>query len=193
MVRGTIDGARLRHEPDVIRRPKKYKPALWKSLPRYQSQSTDSADFAKPQTNSALSSTTTPTTIPTTESKSGLPANGWRKPLPGSFAGGSRKKRLRPRSKRYESKMKVYRVEVAAWLALPANQFCLVAKLLGWGRIRADQNHHRRGRNGSLLMDKRFWTPVSFRGHDWIGNNIAAARKLGLICEKGLWNTPDRT
>ncbi len=56
--------------------------------------------------------------------------------------------------------------------------------------IRATQVHHTRGRIGRLLLDERFWVAVSAAGHEWIHRNIEAARQLGLICERGLWNTP---
>ena len=64
---------------------------------------------------------------------------------------------------------------------------------------RANQNHHQRGRLGPLLMDKRFWIPVSGKGHRWINAHPAAARKrfafltdgrnLTLLCQIGEWNT----
>ena len=67
---------------------------------------------------------------------------------------------------------------------------------------RANQNHHQRGRLGPLLMDKRFWIPVSGKGHRWINANPQLAREqiafltdgrhLTLLCEVGEWNTPPK-
>lgn len=53
--------------------------------------------------------------------------------------------------------------------------------------IRATQVHHYRGRAGKLLLDQRFWLGMSADKHTWAHNNIAEARKLGLICPKGEW------
>lgn len=58
---------------------------------------------------------------------------------------------------------------------------------------RSTQIHHSRGRLGALLLDERFWIPVSQTGHNWIHANIAMARKvrwngIPLICKKGWWN-----
>jgi hypothetical protein len=56
--------------------------------------------------------------------------------------------------------------------------------------MRSEDIHHLRGRAGSLLLDTSLWLAVSRRGHDWIHANPEAARRRGLLCEKGLWNTP---
>lgn len=53
--------------------------------------------------------------------------------------------------------------------------------------------HHRRGRVGPLLTDLRHLLATCKKCHDWIHKHIEEARTLGYICEKGLWNTPDRT
>lgn len=55
-------------------------------------------------------------------------------------------------------------------------------------RIRSEEIHHVRGRIGRLLNDQRFWLAVSTAGHNWIHNNMDAARGLGLLCQKGQWN-----
>lgn len=49
--------------------------------------------------------------------------------------------------------------------------------------------HHSRGRLGPLLLDETFWIPVCGECHDYIHNNIAVARALGLICAAGQWNS----
>ena len=53
--------------------------------------------------------------------------------------------------------------------------------------------HHRRGRVGPLLTDLRHLLATCSKCHDWIHEHVEEARTLGYICEKGLWNTPDRT
>lgn len=53
--------------------------------------------------------------------------------------------------------------------------------------------HHTRGRAGSLLLDWRYWRPVCRYCHDWIAQHPDAARAEGMLCERGLWNVPDRT
>lgn len=58
--------------------------------------------------------------------------------------------------------------------------------------IRSEQVHHRRGRIGRLLLMEEWWSAVSAVGHDWINRNPEAARKLGLLCQKGEWNTVPR-
>ena len=52
------------------------------------------------------------------------------------------------------------------------------------------QNHHKRGRLGALLMDKRFWIPVSARGHRKIHDAPDWARANGLLAHIGEWNMP---
>lgn len=57
----------------------------------------------------------------------------------------------------------------------------------------ATEVHHVRGRAGELLLDTRHWLAVSAPGHRWIHSNPDAARSKGYLCEKGLWNKPDKT
>ena len=49
--------------------------------------------------------------------------------------------------------------------------------------------HHSRGRMGNLLNEMKHWIPLCFRCHRWVHDHIAESRKMGLICEKGLWNS----
>ena len=60
-------------------------------------------------------------------------------------------------------------------------------------RRSADEVHHSRGRAGDLLLDWRHWRAVCRRHHNWIGDHPAEARAFGLLCQPGLWNTPDKT
>lgn len=48
--------------------------------------------------------------------------------------------------------------------------------------------HHSRGRQGILLILVKYWKPLCWKHHNWVHANIELARKLKLICKKGLWN-----
>jgi hypothetical protein len=100
---------------------------------------------------------------------------------------------------------RLYNKRVKEWLLDPKNRWCLVsiamldapkdARLLGWRfkkPIRATQCHHSRGRIGKLLLMEEFWKPVSWHGHELINHYPELARRLGLLCEKGQWNTVPR-
>lgn len=50
--------------------------------------------------------------------------------------------------------------------------------------------HHSRGRAGSLFLDERFWKALCRDHHNWVGENMDAAREMGLLCPKGKWNSP---
>ncbi|TXH10456.1 MAG: hypothetical protein E6R03_15415 [Hyphomicrobiaceae bacterium] len=70
----------------------------------------------------------------------------------------------------------------------------MYSKCAVFGDLRSNEIHHTRGRIGRLLNDERFWVPVSRKGHEWINNNPAEARKrtwhgLPLLCAVGQWNT----
>lgn len=57
----------------------------------------------------------------------------------------------------------------------------------------AKQVHHSRGRLGPLLLDQRFWIPVSMAGHNWIDSHREEARQrdwrgVKLLCARGNWN-----
>lgn len=47
--------------------------------------------------------------------------------------------------------------------------------------------HHLRGRCSDLLLNEKFWLPVSADGHRWIHNHPNEARKRGLLCQVGEW------
>ena len=40
--------------------------------------------------------------------------------------------------------------------------------------------HHKRGRDGLLLFNSKYWIPVCRECHNWIRDNTAKARELGL-------------
>lgn len=98
---------------------------------------------------------------------------------------------IRRQSVKRRAESTKYRTTVKVWLAEPANSFCAVAKALNWRRMKATQCHHKFGRRGVLLLDKRGWVPVSMTGHEWINSNPARARELGLVCQLGQWNDPN--
>jgi len=58
---------------------------------------------------------------------------------------------------------RIYLRRVREWLEIPGNEYCRVYRSLP-----ASQCHHVRGRNNTLLLDERFWLPVSDLGHRWI-------------------------
>lgn len=62
-----------------------------------------------------------------------------------------------------------------------------------WTGINEITIHHSRGRIGSLLCDARHFVAVCLTCHRAIGEKPEWARSVGLLCQKGLWNTPDRT
>lgn len=114
----------------------------------------------------------------------------------------ARSRRIRHVSKRRQKVTKEYRDAARAFVIAEgkAGKTCPVVgaipelrngKKYGWAiSNRLTENHHSRGRLGSLLMDKRFWIALSKAGHRWIHANIAEARRHGWICEKGDWNKP---
>lgn len=45
----------------------------------------------------------------------------------------------------------------------------------------ADDTHHKKGRDGLLLFDVRYFLSVCRPAHNWIGDHPAEAKKLGLL------------
>ena len=75
-----------------------------------------------------------------------------------------------------------YRARVKEWLI---GKRCAV---FPW--LMAVQCHHQRGRRHALLLDERFWIPVSFEGHKFIHEiSPEEARSRGWLCKIGQWNT----
>jgi hypothetical protein len=114
-------------------------------------------------------------------------------------------KRVAPVSKRRQAVTAEYRREARAFVraAVARGETCRVVAAIpelrdgmkyGWP-VKRDLNevHHTRGRAGSLLMDQRFWIPLSKAGHRWVHENMAEARAREWICEAGLWNKPERS
>ena len=119
---------------------------------------------------------------------------GWRCILP------KPRKRIRPISKAGRARQAEYKKVRQDWLMARAEHIsddmyvlCDAPACKEWQLIDEITIHHTRGRVGSLLCDTRHWRALCLKCHRDVGNNPAWARQVGLLCEKGLWNTPDRT
>src|SRR2546430_15833156 len=93
---------------------------------------------------------------------------------------------LNPMSARRRAERRLYLKAKVRFLAL--NRWC------AWGLAQepprhfvATQVHHTRGRSGALYLDERFFVAVSAAGHRWGHDHPEAARKLNLLCARGLW------
>jgi hypothetical protein len=74
--------------------------------------------------------------------------------------------------------------ECQAWLRQPWD-----------GKLRCtrlNEVHHKRGRRGDLLMDKRHWLCLSKWGHRLVHAFPKVARDFGWLCEAGQYNSPDK-
>src|SRR2546422_7465963 len=85
------------------------------------------------------------------------------------------------------------RLERRTYLKAKA-RFLLLHRWCAWGLAKepprhyvATQLHHLRGRAGKLYLDERFFVAVSAAGHRNIHDQPELARKLGLLCARGLW------
>ena len=99
------------------------------------------------------------------------------------------RKPIRRRSAKMRGLMDIYRERKAAYLK--KHPWCAVVPHDGRQRNRATEIHHTRGRAGTLLLDERYWLPVSASGHDFIHANPKLARELGYLCQPGEWNKTD--
>lgn len=109
----------------------------------------------------------------------------------GSKSKASFRRTLKPISAKLASARSAYAKRVKTWLLEPTNRWCLVMKKLRQPVSRATQCHHKHGRQGALLMDERYWLPVSAEGHRWIDANRRQAQELDLL-GRGPWNTAPR-
>lgn len=100
-------------------------------------------------------------------------------------------KRINPVSKRQQQRFREYRKVRKEFLR--EHPVCECCRVINLNPIlhRATEIHHVRGRIGSLLCDTRFFKATCFQAHHWIGHHPQEARKLGLLCELGKWNTPE--
>lgn len=56
---------------------------------------------------------------------------------------------------------------------------------------RATEIHHTHGRMGKLLNYEPLWALLCKDCHRFVHEHPNAARTLGLMCEKGLWNSQE--
>jgi len=92
---------------------------------------------------------------------------------------------LRARSKLRSGQMRIYLHRRLVFLALHPRCVVFPSKP-------ATDIHHARGRAGTLLLDERFWLPVSRAAHRWIDDHPLQARRAGWLCAAGEWNRPPR-
>ena len=78
------------------------------------------------------------------------------------------------------------REQLKAYMAVRAEYMAANPMCCNCGK-RASDIHHRRGKIGGLLTDTRFFSSVCRKCHDFIHDNPAKARELGLLCEYGKW------
>lgn len=125
-----------------------------------------------------------------------------------SRSGASHKARRRwgisSQSKHRQKRTAEYSVKAKAFVAaaVARGERCAVVAVVpglrdgrkyGWSvSDKLVEVHHTRGRLGPLLMDERFWMPISKAGHRWVHANVEQARRHGWLCEPGKWNTPDK-
>lgn len=102
-----------------------------------------------------------------------------------------RRSRIAPVSKRNRGRRAEYKRRARQFILRQAatNPVCPVALAILKRKLLIEDVHHMRGRNGSLLLDERFWLAVSRAGHDWIHTNLAEADRLGFIDLQN-WNKP---
>lgn len=105
-----------------------------------------------------------------------------------SYAGkvakpGQKPKRVRKR-KKMTSLLDQYAKRRPIWLRLKGRCDRCFAR----DTQRRLQVHHIRGRLGQLLVDERFWACLCNKCHQWVHANPDAARKAGLLAERGQWN-----
>jgi hypothetical protein len=99
----------------------------------------------------------------------------------------SQKIAFRKKSKKLSINEKIYKARRIVFLSKPENKVCRV-----FPHLPVTEIHHIKGRQGFadqyaidndliLLLDERYWLPVSRKGHEWIHKNDAEARKKGWL------------
>ncbi len=94
------------------------------------------------------------------------------------------RRRIAAATPQMQARRRRYLKQRDAWLSLPENKLCGCCKVR-----KASECHHSRGRRGDLLLAERFWIAVCSDCHQWIHNNMAEARRMGMLCEVGQWDT----
>jgi hypothetical protein len=67
----------------------------------------------------------------------------------------------------------IYKSERIKFLMLPENKICPITKK------EATTIHHKKGRLGSLYLDKTFWVALSMEGHEFVEKNPEWAKENG--------------
>jgi hypothetical protein len=98
----------------------------------------------------------------------------------------TRKRPVRKMSKAMAAKLREYRLQKLAYLVAARCRHVLCPVFPEQPVVDV---HHTRGRSGRLLLMEEFWIAVSRRGHRWIHDHPAEARRAGLLCALGEWNT----
>ena len=100
---------------------------------------------------------------------------------------------IRAQSKARQKQLREYAIEAPAYLL--AHPVCAAHSII-WGMsvimAHSNQVHHKRGRIGTLLTDKRFWMAVCSKCHGWINAHPSQARERGLIAPLGQWNQTEK-
>lgn len=90
-------------------------------------------------------------------------------------------KPIRQMSEKRKRESYIYARKRKAFLLLPENKYCPVAKKIFNETIEAVEIHHLKGRVGRLLNYVPYWLAVCRKGHNWIHNNPEDAYKLGFL------------
>lgn len=90
-----------------------------------------------------------------------------------------RKTPLRKASPKRAEELALYRQERDVWLA--EHPVCSILLALYGCTYHTQELHHFRGRNGSLLRDKRFWMPVCKACHAYLHAHPTFARESGYL------------
>lgn len=108
----------------------------------------------------------------------------------------TKRKPLKKVSRSQRERLKRYYTVRNEFLAQPENQNCRCCTLRRESgeniqQQAATENHHSRGRGGSLLFDTRFFVPVCYDcSRNWIHQNPSKSREMGLLSSAAEWNTP---
>lgn len=93
------------------------------------------------------------------------------------------RKPIRKVSPRQSKRLREYAKVRAEFFNNPDNILCRVCAKEGHGRL-ATEIHHRRGRQGSLLFDVRWFLPTCPKHHRMIHDNVAWALKEGWMLSR---------
>lgn len=92
--------------------------------------------------------------------------------------------RLNPISKRRAGQLKGYRILRKCFLKMPKNRWCPVMLKIHGQYVPATEIHHKKGREGDMLLDVEFWMAVSRQGHNFVHANQTRARSYGWLLRK---------